>query len=547
MEEDDNRERIPKNQGRVWQAVGDGSCMFYSIQQNNAHEAGRALRSELANFAAQNWDEMLSGLECTVSELITQRGQTKEQYLRSVVNMNEYAGEVELVLLSRLCGLRLRVFMDKGESWDQCAQYGDAGAIKRLLFRPRTEHVEPHYDLIVPKEVWIREQQLKEHERERRKPLGQEQERAPVTIVDLQEARAKALEDESRRQQQTRHHTRQLKLRAIRSQPTLSQERSTQELLELMAASGDGSQPIELDKPNHPVRARSQPQRYQGGQGSLPEDTETRHKGATPLEQAPAEQDGEATTHNWKEGARIGEAENPGPQGASQFTTNQPAWNHAPEQRHQQFQAYDKWCGTWALPKAPAGEFTKGTYPGPKPSDDPAGNRPGGTAGGDQHQAAMINNNMSRAGTAQHTQPKRGRDCWYGQHCKWKHLYCPYNHQEGWGRDQGARQGEGQGRGVDGGRGGRGWEGEEERGRKKGRKGERERGRGGCWEGEEGRGQRGSREGERGWGQRETREGEGGRKKRNRRGERWRGGTQMGMQAGLPSEFMPPVGRTLAN
>ena len=242
---------------RIWYARGDGTCLFYAILHDNAPEGGCLLREQLAAFVQENWSEILPGPEITVRELVTQRGWSKEQYLKAVVQQGHYGGEVELVLLSHLCRLRLRVFMERGESWDECAQYGSEGEIRRMLYRPRAERQAPHYDLLVPREMWVKEQQQKEQERERHR----NQERAPVTALDLDEVRSKALEEESRRQQQTRQQTRQQKLQAIRSQPALSIESTpTQELLELMAASGKETRTVEVERLTHPTRTRVQTQ-----------------------------------------------------------------------------------------------------------------------------------------------------------------------------------------------------------------------------------------------------------------------------------------------
>ncbi len=57
----------------------------------------------------------------------------------------------------------------------------------------------------------------------------------------------------------------------------------------------------------------------------------------------------------------------------------------------------------------PQGERTKGNRPGPKPSDDRAGNRPGGNGGGvSKAPAAMKNLPRSSAGTAQRNQRREG-------------------------------------------------------------------------------------------------------------------------------------------
>ena len=98
----------------------------------------------------------------------------------------------------------------------------------------------------------------------------------------------------------------------------------------------------------------------------------------------------EATSHNWKEGARIGEAKNPGPSGRNR------SGSRAPRGGHQQFQAQDRRHGSWATPTPSAGERTKGIYPGPDPPDDHAGNRPDGNGGRQGNTAAMFPSRPSR-------------------------------------------------------------------------------------------------------------------------------------------------------
>jgi hypothetical protein len=119
------------------------------------------------------------------------------------------------------------------------------------------------------------------------------------------------------------------------------------------------------------------------------------HRGATPqgdgssssiLQAAPEEQ-----AHDWKEGSRIGEADNPGPKGHNLVGSR------VPNVRHNNVQTPARLHGTRAVSQAPAGERTKGIHPGPNPSVDHTGNVPGGNGiAGNRILAAMINTRSSR-------------------------------------------------------------------------------------------------------------------------------------------------------
>ena len=119
-----------------------------------------------------------------------------------------------------------------------------------------------------------------------------------------------------------------------------------------------------------------------------------------------ADSEEEEESHNWMEGARLGEARNPGPVAQHQqpfiFHTP-PAWNHAPGQSTNFVKAPAGWRGIWAVPQAPAGEFAKGIDPGPKASSAGVGPVPHRNTGCNRNSVNMIPPSMSRAGTAQHT------------------------------------------------------------------------------------------------------------------------------------------------
>ena len=139
-------------------------------------------------------------------------------------------------------------------------------------------------------------------------------------------------------------------------------------------------------------------------------DTQDHHAPATSAEDAAATSSAEEHSHDWKEGARIGEANNPGPPSPRRQPRNSPRRSHTPQGRTNRKPTQASRRGDRAVSKAPAGERTKGNRPGPKPSNDRLGNRPGGNGGGvPKAPAAMRNEPTSSAGTAQRN-PNRKRE-----------------------------------------------------------------------------------------------------------------------------------------
>ena len=102
--------------------------------------------------------------------------------------------------------------------------------------------------------------------------------------------------------------------------------------------------------------------------------------------------------HNWMRGARIGEAQNPGPPNRGSY--RQPG-SHAPRQSSSHVQAPARQRGARAASQVPAGEFAKRIYLGPNPGDDRRGNRPVGTGVVDSNFTNMIPHQPSRPGSAQ--------------------------------------------------------------------------------------------------------------------------------------------------
>ena len=126
------KENIPKKEGRIWWAVGDGSCLFYCIQAKNDKQGAMQMRKLLANFVAENWDRQWEIPHITTRDLVLSTGiASKEAYLKEVVKESYWAGEVELVLLSKMTKSRLRIFKDSGKHWQEYVQYGDEGPLHR--------------------------------------------------------------------------------------------------------------------------------------------------------------------------------------------------------------------------------------------------------------------------------------------------------------------------------------------------------------------------------------------------------------------------------
>ena len=116
----------------------------------------------------------------------------------------------------------------------------------------------------------------------------------------------------------------------------------------------------------------------------------------------------EDESHDWMEGARIGEAQNPGP--ARRRTPQYRTESHVLGKRDDTFRARDGRRGARAVPTPPAGEYAKGIRPGPNPTSDRTGNRPAGNDRGDRLSTAMRTNRPSRPGSAQGNQNRERRE-----------------------------------------------------------------------------------------------------------------------------------------
>jgi hypothetical protein len=155
-----DRELVPKAQGKIWQAKGDGSCLFYCLAGSNAEVGAFWLRHALAHYVRHSWNEVLQGLDLTTGELLHHMGWGQSQYEQDVVRADHMGDELELILLSRITRQRLRVTQEKEDGWQQYAEYGTEGPVLRLQYKPE----KLHYDVVEVREAWEREQQLIDQE-----------------------------------------------------------------------------------------------------------------------------------------------------------------------------------------------------------------------------------------------------------------------------------------------------------------------------------------------------------------------------------------------
>ena len=153
-------EQIPRAQGRIWEAAPDGSCMFHCVAGSNDTAVSNNLRARVAQFVATNWDVMQSELGMTPGQLLSSLGWQKEEYLHSVAKSSHWGDDWELLFLSKIEGVRLRVFREEADMWVQIAEYGTWGTIIRMLFSPKKGIAQkPHYDVILLREAWIKERE----------------------------------------------------------------------------------------------------------------------------------------------------------------------------------------------------------------------------------------------------------------------------------------------------------------------------------------------------------------------------------------------------
>ena len=103
------------------------------------------LRHKVAAHAREKWYTVIPGAGMTVGQILTALGWDKERYLASVVTHSHWVEEPELSFLPCVLKVRLRVFLDHGDHWQECVQYGSTGPLRRVVFHQD----RGHYDLIL--------------------------------------------------------------------------------------------------------------------------------------------------------------------------------------------------------------------------------------------------------------------------------------------------------------------------------------------------------------------------------------------------------------
>ena len=90
--------------------------------------------------------------------------------------------------------------MDQGQHYREVADFANTGELTRLLYRPRTTGVKPHYDIIQMKERWSVQVAQQQAEEQHRRVKAKDSERAQVKSTEQQredraESRAKQYVD----------------------------------------------------------------------------------------------------------------------------------------------------------------------------------------------------------------------------------------------------------------------------------------------------------------------------------------------------------------
>jgi transposase InsO family protein len=138
----ENSDKIPKTEGRVCKARGNGSCLFHSVLESNDPKIAFKLRQVLSRYVAADWDTKLPGVDMTVGALVLSSGMSREGYLAQVVLSSYWGGEIELFLLAVMRKQIIQVYLDAGPDWQQCRSYGVEGPVARLFYH------DSHYDWI---------------------------------------------------------------------------------------------------------------------------------------------------------------------------------------------------------------------------------------------------------------------------------------------------------------------------------------------------------------------------------------------------------------
>ena len=157
---------IPKEVARVWEALGDGACMFYSVLQANDKQAARGLKERLATYVREHADTDILGDGRTVRELVELVAPGVDEYIARLGSDGYEGDELELSLLARLQKVRLQVYQDAGEVWQLMQTYGAEGPVHRLTYKGK------HYNVLLPRESWLREEELIRKEKQQAGKAG---------------------------------------------------------------------------------------------------------------------------------------------------------------------------------------------------------------------------------------------------------------------------------------------------------------------------------------------------------------------------------------
>ena len=474
---DTEGETIPKGQGSIWKAVGDGSCMFYCASETNDPAVAMELRTWIAEFVASNWDSVLEDAGITPGELLTSMGWQKDQYLQSITTVNHWGDEWELAFLSRILGKQLRVFREEKDAWVQIAKYGSGENLVRLLFTPENGMQKPHYDMIHLKEAWARERELIEEDNSWRAKHGEQaEERKGPKHIQLENPQEKKLEQMQDRTAQTRKATLWQRRNAqpegeeiclhLEEGPVEVSQDGVDLLVDLAHEEEDRAGFI---GPVRNKRVRHQTRWYQ----SQEEEEKDRAQRATkdkageqahqPQEQAPSSPL-EEESHDWKEGARLGEADHPGPslQHPSLPQWAQPSmavpaaspsrpWGHERRKLGLAPPAYQARGVGWPHQKQPPLGTSKKQnsvssgqrwYTGSTPTHPSTNVACRVTRHDGSHSLTQL---PPRSMQSQHAQPHTHANrvqrwavpCKFGLRCFWKDRFCPFQHPSPMAQAQG--------------------------------------------------------------------------------------------------------------
>ena len=190
-----SHERIQKSDGLIWEAMGDGSCMYHSILGSNDQQKALELRCRLAVYARAHLDDSIGDAGRTVRQSLALMGLEVDTYLQCLPQLWHWGGELELGMLANMLKLQLKVFMEDGDWWKEVMQFGADGEVRRLLYK------DNHYNVLIPKETWRKEQSWVMRERNKQSRMAERYHNNGLLFAEEPEARRvlKACNPKSRR------------------------------------------------------------------------------------------------------------------------------------------------------------------------------------------------------------------------------------------------------------------------------------------------------------------------------------------------------------